>query len=946
MKKTIFLILIGLFVAIPAALNAETVTVDVDQIRYTVDTDAATAEVYGLTSSSATITDLVIPDFIEYETNQYPVTSIRKSAFSYRTNLCGSLTIGQNVTTIGEDAFIHCSNLTGSLSISDNVSLIGRAAFNGCNGLNGALTLGKNVTTIGEFAFYMCSSFTGSLNIPDNVTTIGASAFYHCSGFTGTLTLGKNITTIGSGAFSWCTGLNGSLAIPENVTLIGNSAFFMCSSFTGSLTIPDNVTTIGHSAFACCDKISSLEIRSQNIEIYYDAFQMDGLEYVTSLATTPPPCIYEGSNDKVFFTSKYGIPLYVPAQSVDSYKTATEWKKFTNINPLPVSEISISLNKSETTLLVGESETLIATLEPEGATDDISWSVTADPAGCVSVENGKITAHAVGTAIVTATCGEASASCRVTVNPIPASGITLNVSDMTLLVGATDKLTAAVEPANVTAATITWASDNEAVTTVAADGTVTAVSVGVANITATCGEASASCKVTVNPIPATGITLNVSDMTLLVGATDKLTAAVEPANVTAATITWASDNEAVTTVAADGTVTAVSVGVANITATCGEASASCKVTVNPILATGITLNVSDMTLLVGATDKLTATVEPANVTDATITWTSDNEAVATVDADGTVTAVTVGVANITATCGEATATCKVTVNPILATEIVLNMKDMTLTEGESAKLTATVKPDNTTYPDITWTSANESVATVDTDGMVTAVSEGSVVITASCGEVTAICNVTVVALPAPVVRPETPSKMMRKGNGTSCTFIVMMDMTDSQLAQLGYSFVYGYTDAAGADNVIARTSARYCHTSDAVFNNAANDFWVFAVCTDGEGITAGSGRRHLDGSVDDDYDMTAILDAARGIDGTDSANWIRPTSRGARITIESADDATVTVYNVGGRLMMTQNVEAGTALSEEINSDVLAPATYIIRVVSGKEAVTKKVIIR
>ncbi|MDE6415835.1 MAG: leucine-rich repeat protein [Duncaniella sp.] len=543
MKKTIFLILIGLFVAIPAALRAETVTVDVDQIRYAVDTDAGTAEVEGLTRLYAAITDLVIPDFIEYETTQYPVISIKDRAFRGETNLHGSLTLGDNIATIGDYAFQNCSGLTGPLTIPGNVTTIGGAAFSNCSGFTGPLTLGNNVTTIGPLAFGYCSGLTGSLTLGDNVTTIGNNAFSHCSCFTGSLTLGDNITTIGDGAFAACSGFTGSLIIPDNVTSIGNEAFYDCIGFTGPLSIPDNVSTIGNyaflkctgfagsltlgdnvttigdeafsncsdftgslvipervksigkTAFAGCDKITSLVIQSQNVDIYYKAFKMEGLESVTCLATTPPPFFYEtpfGDVEDVFSYSNYSKPLYVPAQSVDLYKTATEWRKFTNITPLPISEISISLNKSETKLLVGESETLIATLEPEGATDDISWSVTADPVDCVSVENGKITAHAVGSAIITATYGEASASCKVTVNPIIATGITLNVSDMTLLVGATDKLTATVVPENVTDATITWTSDNEAVATVTADGTVTAVTVGVANITATCGEASAS----------------------------------------------------------------------------------------------------------------------------------------------------------------------------------------------------------------------------------------------------------------------------------------------------------------------------------------------------------------------------------------------------------------------------------------------------------------------
>ena len=166
-----------------------------------------------------------------------------------------------------------------------------------------------------------------------------------------------------------------------------------------------------------------------------------------------------------------------------------------------------------------------------------------------------------------------------------------------------------------------------------------------------------------NPVPASSLTINAQELTLLVGSTDKLTATVSPENVTDKTVTWTSDNEAVVIVDADGSVTAISVGVAYISATCGNATATCKVTVNPVTASALTINAQKLTLLVGATDKLIATVSPENVTDKTITWTSDNEAVVSVDTDGTVTAISVGVAYISATCGNASATCKIIVNP-------------------------------------------------------------------------------------------------------------------------------------------------------------------------------------------------------------------------------------------------------------------------------------------
>ena len=1076
MKKTTLLVIVSVILAISSG-KAATVNFNSGPLSYIIDTETAMAEVTGL-AKYETIYDLVIPDYIEYNGNKYPVTSIKERAF-ISSPLKGSLTIGNNVTTIGRYAFYGCSGFTGSLTIPNSVTSIGDRAFMECSGFTGSLTIGDSVTTIGRSAFYGCSGFTGSLTIPNSVTSIGEYAFTRCSGFTGSLTISNSVTSIGECTFSGCSGFTGSLTIPNSVTSIGMNAFWNCSGFTGSLTIGDSVTTIGALAF-------------------WDTKFTD----VTSLAEKPAEA------GGMSFDGLYDSPLYVPEESINRYKNANEWKNFKYINPISISATSISLNKSELVLFVGEDETLIASLEPESSTAEVIWSVKEEYQNIISVDSeGKVTALAVGEAIVEATagsvtatckvtvtpvpassvtlnvqditllvgatdkltatvspenvtnkaitwssdnesiatvdadgnvtavavgvanitakCGDATATCKVTVNPVPASSVTLNVQDITLLVGATDKLTATVSPENVTDPVITWSSDNESIATVDTDGNVTAVAVGVANITATCGDVTATCKVTVNPVPASSVTLNVQDITLLVGATDKLTATVSPENVTNPVITWTSDNESIATVDANGNVTAVAVGVANITAKCGDVTATCKVTVNPVPASSVTLNVQDITLLVGATDKLTATVSPENVTNKVITWSSDNESIATVDADGNVTAVAVGVANITAKCGDATATCKVTVNPVPVSSVTLNVQDITLLVGATDKLTATVSPENVTNPVITWASDNESIATIDANGNVTAVAVGVANITAKCGDVTATCKVTVNPVPASSVtlnvqditllvgatdkltatvspenvtekvitwssdnesiatvdtdgnvtavavgvanitakcgdvtatckvtveslaeRPEAPTQMLRKGNGTSCTFIAMMALTDTEIEQEGYSFVYGYTDASGNDNVIARTNVRYCHTTPAVYNNSGNDFWVFTVRVDDNGEMIGSERRHLDGSVDDDYDLAALLGRSRGIDGSDPDSWITATSRGALITVESADAVVVTVCSLGGQVVMRQETAAGTMVSQEINGDIIAPNVYVIRVDCGGKNVSKKVIIR
>jgi uncharacterized protein YjdB len=142
---------------------------------------------------------------------------------------------------------------------------------------------------------------------------------------------------------------------------------------------------------------------------------------------------------------------------------------------------------------------------------------------------------------------------------------------------------------------------------------------------------------------------------------------------------------------------------------------------------------------------LHATVLPWNATDKTVTWTSGNPFVATVDQDGKVTALHEGTATITAKAGDMTASCSVTVkNSVVAVEsVTLDKTSLELYEGEVAMLYATVLPWGATDRTITWTSGNPSVATVDQNGKVTALHEGTTTITAKAGDKTATCSVTV-----------------------------------------------------------------------------------------------------------------------------------------------------------------------------------------------------------
>lgn len=340
--------------------------------------------------------------------------------------------------------------------------------------------------------------------------------------------------------------------------------------------------------------------------------------------------------------------------------------------------------------------------------------------------------------------------------PVDVESITLSATTAQIELGETVELTATVVPENATNKTVTWKSSDESVAKVDAAGKVTSIKEGKATITASCGSVSATCEVTVviPIIPAESITLNETTAELKMGETLTLTATVLPENTTDKKVAWTSSDESIARVDANGKVSAISVGNVTITATCGDATASCVITVAeaPVVsAESITLSEQRAELKVGETVSITATVLPENTTDKKVIWTSSDESIATVDGNGIITAVAVGNATITATCGEATASCAVTVTevPVVSAEsITLSEQSAELKVGESLRLTATVLPENATDKKVTWTSSDESIATVNTLGRITAVAVGTVTITATCGDITATCTVTVIEEPA------------------------------------------------------------------------------------------------------------------------------------------------------------------------------------------------------
>ena len=402
-------------------------------------------------------------------------------------------------------------------------------------------------------------------------------------------------------------------------------------------------------------------------------------------------------------------------------------------------------------------------------------------------------------------------------------------SRIEIIEGGSAVLSASVSPEAASDRAVAWSSSDRSVATVDKSGTVHGLRPGTATVTATAEGKSGTCAVTVKAkaVNVTEVTLDKTELTLTEGETETLTATVKPDNADNKKVTWSSDKTDVATVGGDGRVTAVKAGEAVITVTTedGGKTATCKVTVKAkaVNVTDVTLDKTELTLTEGETETLTATVKPDNADNRKVTWSSDKTEIATVDGDGKVTAVKAGEAVITVTTedGGKTASCKVTVKAkaVNVTEVTLDKTELTLTEGETETLTATVKPDNADNRKVTWSSDKADVATVGGDGRVTAVKAGeaTVTVTTEDGGKTATCRVTVKAKAVPVTGVEVnPWAVTLSVRGTSKLSYTIRpaDATNQNVKWESESPSVATVDSEGNVQGVAAGTAKICVTTE------------------------------------------------------------------------------------------------------------------------------------
>lgn len=422
--------------------------------------------------------------------------------------------------------------------------------------------------------------------IGDNVTTIGEHAFAGCKALQN-VTLGSRVQTIEVSAFGTCWALQ-SISFPASVTTIGKHAFLNCRVLQ-SVSFSDGLTTIGRGAFGSCHALQSITLPASVTTIEELAFSFcKALQQVTVAWDTPlavPDNAFNGINTA-------NVPLKVPKGKEAEYQAAPVWKSFKiNSPPVPgnggkltvtdVTSNGFTVSWEKATDSETPQEKLIYKVYCKGGGGLLLFKPTDLKATLTDKASYTITGLGGGITII---------------NPALDKGYDVNVE---------------VEDE---AGSSAWYNEEN---------------VKLASAT----------------VAVTGVTVAPAALTLEVGQTGALTATVAPATATNKAVTWTSSAPAIATVDASGTVKGIAPGTATITVKTadGGKTATCAVTVKAAAApavkvTGITLNYSSITVN-GDLERvqLIATVAPATATDQSLTWTSSDASVASVDGAGLVT---------------------------------------------------------------------------------------------------------------------------------------------------------------------------------------------------------------------------------------------------------------------------------------------------------------------
>ena len=395
----------------------------------------------------------------------------------------------------------------------------------------------------------------------------------------------------------------------------------------------------------------------------------------------------------------------------------------------------------------------------------LTWT-SSDSSIASVASNGQVKAKTKGMAVISASIADVRGSATVNVQNAAISTVAVSLTAASISVGQTTQATAvltAVDGSIVTDRIVAWQSSNPAIVTVDATGLVKGIALGTATISAISDGQVGSAAISVTASQPASLQIVPATASATVGSTAQLVAELKDSNgalITDKPVTWSSSNTSVATVNGSGLVTSLAIGNATISASSSGLASSAAFTATAVAVASITASPTSSTLDVGQTAQLTAVVRGVNgetLTDRPVVWASADPAIATVSQRGVVTAIASGSTTVTAAVEGQTASVAVSVKalpppPIATISVTLNAASVLV--GQSTQAVAVTKDAAGNVLEgrqITWSSNDPSLATVNSSGVITAIAAGSVTILASAeGKVGAATLRIDLPAPAPV----------------------------------------------------------------------------------------------------------------------------------------------------------------------------------------------------
>ena len=569
---------------------------------------------YGVFGDCKSISKIEIPKSLKkFDGTWGRGTNLSYGAFGGCSNL-KTVNFEAGSTIVCAALFMGCDGIE-EIELPDTITEIGDSAFKNCKNLD-RITMNNGIEILESSAFEDCFSLT-TINIPNTVKAISNSTFQDCTSLT-EVHLSNILKEIPASTFSGCKKLT-TINFPSTLTTIGNSAFSGCESLPEAI-LPSGVEKIESNAFKNCKALKKAALPDTVSSIGSSAFY--GCEALTDITL--------GSKLKKIESQTFYGCIVLPSIVIPYNVTTIGDSAFVNCTKL--TQITVPRN---TTSIASNAFSYPKKMTMYGPSDCYAQTYA----------NGK------GIKYVT--------------QDIHATSVSLDITEKTAERYDDFQLTATIAPLNFTDAVV-WTSSNEEVATVSDTGYVEICGVGTAVITVTAGNVKAACKITV-PQLIDWIEFDEDEIELKAGETYQLKP-YSPSDATNKKLKYTSSDTKVAEVSASGRVTAKSEGEAKIRAAATDGSdeyAVCYVTVTgKAKVTGITLDRTSAEVKRGEKLTLNVTVSPSYASNKKVVWKSANTKIATVDANGSVTAKAPGRTKITVTSSENSsyqASCTVTV---------------------------------------------------------------------------------------------------------------------------------------------------------------------------------------------------------------------------------------------------------------------------------------------